>query len=275
MTEIERIDRAANIVREALGEAEIGVVLGSGLGDYAKYLEDARILPYADIPGFPLSTVPGHAGELWSGLLHGKRVLMMRGRFHCYEGHPLNDVVLPVRVMARLGIKTLILTNAAGAVNVDFAPGDLMLITDFINFSGKNPLIGPNIDKLGPRFPDMSRAYDKRLRAIAGQVAAEKGIGLREGVYAWLNGPCYETPAEIRMLRVLGADAVGMSTVPETIAAVHAGLHVLGISCLTNMAAGILDTPLSHEEVTKTANRVREDFRSLLDGVIAALKPAE
>jgi len=271
MTELERIDRAAAYVREVLGEADIGVVLGSGLGDYVEALSDARMVPYAEIPGFPRSTVPGHAGELWAGTLHGKRVLMMRGRFHSYEGHPLEDVVLPIRVMARLGIGTLILTNAAGAVNTAFAPGDLMLISDFINFSGKNPLTGPNIDALGPRFPDMSRAYDKRLRAIAGEAAAESGIALREGVYAWFNGPTYETPAEIRMARVMGADAVGMSTVPETIAAVHAGMKVLGISCLTNMAAGILDAPLSHAEVTETAERVRGTFRALLDGTIRRL----
>ena len=229
------------------------------------------MIPYAEIPEFPRSTVPGHAGELWAGRLHGKRVLMMRGRFHAYEGHPLEDLVRPIRVMARLGIKTLILTNAAGAVNTDYAPGDLMLISDFINFSGKNPLIGPNIDELGPRFPDMSRAYDKRLRAIAGEVALKNGISLREGVYAWFNGPTYETPAEIRMVRVMGADAVGMSTVPETIAAVHAGMRVLGISCLTNMAAGILPEPLSHREVMETAERVRDTFRTLLDGVIERL----
>ena len=183
----------------------------------------------------------------------------------------MNDVVLPIRAMARMGVQDVILTNAAGAVNVDFAPGDLMLITDFINFSGKNPLTGPNVDGLGPRFPDMSRAYDKRLRAIAAEAALERGITLREGVYAWFNGPTYETPAEIRMARVLGADAVGMSTVPETIAAVHAGMRVLGVSCLTNMAAGILDAPLSHQEVMETGERVRGTFRELLDGVIEKL----
>lgn len=271
MREIERIDRAAAYIREALGEADLAVVLGSGLGDYAEALQDARMIPYADIPGFPPATVAGHAGEMWAGLLHGKRVLMMKGRFHSYEGHSLADVVLPVRAMARMGVKDLILTNAAGSVNVDFAPGDLMLITDFINFSGKNPLTGPNVDELGPRFPDMSRAYDRRLRAIACEVARERGIVLREGVYAWFNGPTYESPAEVRMARVLGADAVGMSTVPETIAAVHAGMRVLGVSCLTNMAAGILDAPLSHQEVVETGERVRGTFRALLDGVIASI----
>ena len=271
MREIERIDKAAAYIREALGTADIAVVLGSGLGDYVEALTEARMIPYSEIPGFPVSTVAGHAGELWAGSLHGKRVLMMRGRFHSYEGHPLNDVVLPIRAMARMGVKDLILTNAAGAVNVDFAPGDLMLITDFINFSGKNPLTGPNVDEIGPRFPDMSRAYDKRLRAIAAEAAQERGITLREGVYAWFNGPTYETPAEIRMARVLGADAVGMSTVPETIAAVHAGMRVLGVSCLTNMAAGILDAPLSHQEVMETGERVRGTFRALLDGVVEKL----
>ena len=271
MREIERIDKAAAYIKEALGQADIAVVLGSGLGDYVEALTDARMIPYSEIPGFPMSTVAGHAGELWAGMLHGKRVLMMRGRFHSYEGHPLNDVVLPIRAMARMGVQDVILTNAAGAVNVGFAPGDLMLITDFINFSGKNPLTGPNVDELGPRFPDMSRAYDKRLRAIAAEAALERGITLREGVYAWFNGPTYETPAEIRMARVLGADAVGMSTVPETIAAVHAGMRVLGVSCLTNMAAGILDAPLSHQEVMETGERVRGTFRELLDGVIEKL----
>ena len=271
MSELARIDTAAEYIRQVLGTAEIGVVLGSGLGDYVQALEDARMVPYDEIPNFPHPTVAGHAGELWAGTLHGKRVLMMRGRYHAYEGHPLNDVVLPIRVMARLGVKTLILTNAAGAVNVNFAPGDLMLITDFINFSGKNPLTGPNLDAFGPRFPDMSRAYDRRLRALAAEVARQRGITLREGVYAWFNGPTYETPAEIRMARVMGADAVGMSTVPETIAAVHAGMEVLGISCLTNMAAGILDEPLSHQEVMETGERVRDTFRALVDGVIEAV----
>ena len=271
MNEMERIDRAAEYIRRALGSADTAIVLGSGLGDYVQSLTDARVIPYDEIPGFPQATVPGHAGELWLGDLNGKKVMMMRGRFHAYEGHPLNDVVLPVRAMARLGVRTLILTNAAGAVNLQFAPGDLMLITDFINLSGKNPLTGPNLDALGPRFPDMSRAYDRRLRAIASQAALDRGIQLREGVYAWFNGPSFETPAEIRMARILGADAAGMSTVPETIAAVHADMKVLGISCLTNMAAGILDAPLSHHEVMETAERVRGTFRSLLDGILSML----
>lgn len=271
MNEMERIDCAAAYIREALGAAEIGLVLGSGLGGYVEALQEARMAPYSEIPGFPQSTVAGHAGEMWSGLLHGKRVLMMRGRFHAYEGHELRDVTLPVRVMARMGVKTLILTNAAGAVNTAFKPGELMLISDFINLSGKNPLIGPNLEAFGPRFPDMSRAYDPSLRALAREVAKREGIVLREGVYTWMNGPTYETPAEVRMARILGSDAVGMSTVPETIVAVHSGMKVLGISCLTNMAAGILDAPLSHQEVMETGERVRDTFRRLLDGVIGGL----
>lgn len=271
MTEMERIDCAAAYIKEHIGTADIGVVLGSGLGDYVQAMDDTRMVPYSQIPGFPQSTVAGHAGELYTGNLYGKRVMMMRGRFHAYEGHELSDVTLPIRVMARLGVKALILTNAAGAVNAAWNPGDLMLITDFINLSGKNPLIGRNLDEFGPRFPDMSRAYDRELCKIAREVACEAGITLREGVYAWLNGPTYETPAEIRMVRVLGGDAVGMSTVPETIVAVHSGMKVLGVSCLTNMAAGILDQPLSHQEVMETGERVRGIFRSLLDGVIARM----
>ena len=271
MTEIERIDRAADYIRGVAGEADIAVVLGSGLGDYVEALTDARMIPYSEIPGFPMSTVAGHAGELWAGMLHGKRVLMMRGRFHSYEGHPLNDVVLPIRAMARMGVQDVILTNAAGAVNVDFAPGDLMLITDFINFSGKNPLTGPNVDGLGPRFPDMSRAYDKRLRAIAAEAALERGITLREGVYAFFTGPCYETAAEIRAYHILGADAIGMSTVPETTVANYLGMRVLGIACITNMATGIARTPHSHEEVLAIANASSKRFCRLLEQVLSEM----
>ena len=272
MSEMERIDRAADYVRDVLGTAEIAIVLGSGLGDYAEVLTDAQVAPYHDIPGFPESTVPGHAGELYTGNLYGRRVMMMRGRFHSYEGYPLSDVTLPIRVVARLGVKALILTNAAGAVNTSFAPGELMLIDDYINFSGQNPLRGENLEAFGPRFPDMSRAYDRELRALALDVAERENITLRQGVYAWFNGPCYETPAEIRMARVLGADAVGMSTVPETIVAVHSGLRVLDVSCLTNMAAGILDQPLSHQEVVETGAKARASFRRLLDGVVQGME---
>lgn len=265
------IHAAAAAIRAACGGAEIAVVLGSGLGDYAEALEDAKSIAYADIPGFPTSTAPGHAGRWHCGLLHGKRVCMMQGRLHAYEGYDMRQVTFPMRVMKELGVKTLILTNAAGGVNTSFAPGDLMLIKDFINLSGKNPLIGPNLDELGPRFPDMSHAYDVKLQQLTEDVAQKLGISLKKGIYCWLNGPTYETPSEIKMVRVLGADAVGMSTAPETIVARHAGMDVLGISCITNMAAGILDQPLSHQEVMETGAKVKDTFRALIDGVIAQL----
>lgn len=271
MATYEQIEAAARAIRERVGEAEIGVILGSGLGDYAQALTDAKYIDYRDIPGFPVSTAPGHAGRWWTGTLHGKRVCMMQGRFHAYEGYDLGEVTMPVRVMTLLGVKTLIVTNAAGGVNLGFTPGDLMILTDCINFSGKNPLTGPNLDQFGPRFPDMSRCYDRELIALCQGQADRLGIPVRQGVYMWFNGPCYETPAEIRLARVVGVDAVGMSTVPETIVARHCGIRVLGVSCITNMAAGILDQPLCHEEVTEVANRVRTTFRSLLDAVIEAM----
>ena len=268
MDEMKRIDEAAAKVLAVCGKADIGVILGSGLGDYAEALEDAVRLPYSEIPGFPRSTVAGHAGMWCCGTLHGKRVVMMQGRFHYYEGYGMKDVTLPVRVMQKIGVKTLIVTNAAGGVNLGYHPGELMVIGDMFSMTAQNPLIGPNLDAFGPRFPDMSCAFDKELRALAHECANEQGFALREGVYAQMTGPTYETPAEIRMLRTLGADAVGMSTVPEVIVARHGGMRVLGISCITNMAAGILDQPLNHAEVTETANRVKGQFRSLLDGII-------
>ena len=268
MDEMKRIDEAAAKVLAVCGKADIGVILGSGLGEYAEALEDAVKLPYSEIPGFPRSTVAGHAGMWCCGTLHGKRVVMMQGRFHYYEGYGMKDVTLPVRVMQKIGVKTLIVTNAAGGVNLSYHPGDLMVIGDMFSMTAQNPLIGPNLDAFGPRFPDMSCAFDKELRALAHECANEQGFALREGVYAQMTGPTYETPAEIRMLRTLGADAVGMSTVPEVIVARHGGMRVLGISCITNMAAGILDQPLNHAEVTETANRVKGQFRSLLDGII-------
>ena len=268
MDEMKRIDEAAAKVLAVCGKADIGVILGSGLGDYAEALEDAVKLPYSEIPGFPRSTVAGHAGMWCCGTLHGKRVVMMQGRFHYYEGYGMKDVTLPVRVMQKIGVKTLIVTNASGGVNLGYHPGELMVIGDMFSMTAQNPLIGPNLDAFGPRFPDMSCAFDKELRALAHECANEQGFALREGVYAQMTGPTYETPAEIRMLRTLGADAVGMSTVPEVIVARHGGMRVLGISCITNMAAGILDQPLNHAEVTETANRVKGQFRSLLDGII-------
>ena len=268
MDEMKRIDEAAAKVLAVCGKADIGVILGSGLGDYAEALEDAVKLPYSEIPGFPRSTVAGHAGMWCCGTLHGKRVVMMQGRFHYYEGYGMKDVTLPVRVMQKIGVKTLIVTNAAGGVNLGYHPGELMVIGDIFSMTAQNPLIGPNLDAFGPRFPDMSCAFDKELRVLAHECANEQGFALREGVYAQMTGPTYETPAEIRMLRTLGADAVGMSTVPEVIVARHGGMRVLGISCITNMAAGILDQPLNHAEVTETANRVKGQFRNLLDRII-------
>ena len=268
MDEMKRIDEAAAKVLAVCGKADIGVILGSGLGDYAEALEDAVKLPYSEIPGFPRSTCAGHAGMWCCGTLYGKRVVMMQGRFHYYEGYGMKDVTLPVRVMQKIGVKTLIVTNAAGGVNLGYHPGELMVIGDMFSMTAQNPLIGPNLDAFGPRFPDMSCAFDKELRALAHECANEQGFALREGVYAQMTGPMYETPAEIRMLRTLGADAVGMSTVPEVIVARHGGMRVLGISCITNMAAGILDQPLNHAEVTETANRVKGQFRNLLDRII-------
>lgn len=268
MDEMKKIDEAAAKVLAVCGKADIGVILGSGLGDYAEALEDAVKLPYSEIPGFPRSTVAGHAGMWCCGTLYGKRVVMMQGRFHYYEGYSMKDVTLPVRVMQKIGVKTLVVTNAAGGVNLGYHPGELMVIGDMFSMTAQNPLIGPNLDAFGPRFPDMSCAFDKELRALAHECANEQGFALREGVYAQMTGPTYETPAEIRMLRTLGADAVGMSTVPEVIVARHGGMRVLGISCITNMAAGILDQPLNHAEVTETANRVKGQFRNLLDRII-------
>ncbi len=268
---LQRVQTAAAAIEKACGKAEIGMILGSGLGDYVEALENKKSIAYAQVPGFPVSTVEGHAGMWHTGTLHGKTVCMMQGRFHAYEGYDLQDVTLPVRVMQWLGVKTLIVTNAAGGANKSFQAGDLMVITDFINLTGKNPLTGPNIQELGPRFPDMSFAYDRELQALAMQTAEKQGIKLQKGVYCWFNGPNYETPAEIRMATILGGDAVGMSTVPETLVARHGGMRVLGISCITNMAAGILDQPLNHQEVMETGIRVRDTFRRLLDGVIQAL----
>lgn len=247
---------------------KIGLILGSGWGDFAETMQGALRIPYGEVPGFHTSTVPGHAGEWAFGELSGQKTAMMVGRLHYYEGHWLKDITLPVRVMKQLGVETLIVTNAAGGVNTGFEVGDLMLITDHINMTGVNPLFGPNLDEFGPRFPDMSKAYDPDLMAMAKAVARDQGLNIREGVYAQMTGPSFETPAEIRMLRVLGADAVGMSTVPEVIAARHSGIKVLGVSCITNMAAGVLDQPLSHEEVMEVSNRVKGGFRKFLSEVV-------
>lgn len=249
----------------------VGMILGSGLGTLADEIANPFIIPYSEIPHFAKSEAVGHANELVIGQLMGKTVVAMKGRFHYYEGFSLDEVTFPVRVMKALGVEDLIITNACGAVNTSFNPGDLMLITDHINLVGTNPLIGPNNSELGTRFPDVSQVYNLNLRHIASQVAQEQNIVLQQGVYAWWSGPAYETPAEIRMIRILGADAVGMSTVPEALVATHGNMRVLGISCLTNMACGILDQPLSHSEVIEVAALVREKFVKLVKETISRM----
>ena len=265
------IRRAADYIAARTGEApRMALVLGSGLGALADELESPIVIPYGEIPGFPVSTAPGHAGRLVAGGLGGKRVLAMQGRFHYYEGHALERVVFPARVFRAMGVQRLFLTNAAGGANPDFSPGDFMVIRDHLNLTGQNPCIGPNDESLGSRFFDMSKAYSPALRQAAKEAARELGLGLHEGVYAWFTGPSFETPAEIRMARTLGADAVGMSTVPEVIAAVHCGLEVLGISCITNMAAGMLDQPITGEEVLEISAKRRPEFTALVRRIVAA-----
>ena len=269
MTDYEKIKAAAEYIRSHVSiRPTIGLVLGSGLGGYADTLEDAVRIPYSEIPNFPVPTIPGHSGALVFGTKYGQEVVVLQGRIHYYEGLPQQEIRLPIRVLAALGIKTVVLTNACGGVNLDFKPGDLMLISDHINFSGANPLIGPNMDEFGPRFPDMSDLYTASLRAQIKEKAQEAGIFLQEGVYAMYSGPNYETPAEIRIFRIMGADTVGMSTVPEAIVAGDCGMQVVGVSCITNMAAGVLPVKLSHEEVTETVNRVKEVFQKLIDMIV-------
>ncbi|MDN6141344.1 MAG: purine-nucleoside phosphorylase [Tetragenococcus halophilus] len=258
------------IKSKGIGNVEFGLILGSGLGELAEEIEDAQTINYDQIPHFPVSTVTGHAGQLVYGTLAGKKVLAMQGRFHYYEGYSMQTVTYPVRVMAALKAHSLIVTNAAGGVNLDFTPGDLMLITDHINFMGSNPLFGANIDELGPRFPDMSEAYRLSYRTKAKEVAERQNIHLKEGIYMGFSGPTYETPAEVRFARTAGADAVGMSTVPEVIVACHSGLNVLGISCVTNLAAGMQKT-LDHKEVVATTERVKIDFKTLVKETLKAL----
>jgi purine-nucleoside phosphorylase len=249
----------------------IGLILGSGLGSFADSFQDRTIIPFSEIPHFPASTVPGHSGNLISGNVEGVAAVALQGRIHLYEGYSIAEVAFPARVLSDLGIRALIVTNAAGGINKEFQPGDWMLITDHINLMGANPLVGANLDVLGPRFPDMTEAYAPRLRKIALEVAREQGISLQQGVYAGLCGPSYETPAEIRMLRVLGADAVGMSTIPEVIIAGHMGIPVLGLSCITNMAAGILPQKLTHQEVIDTTEQAKDCFMVLLKDIIPRL----
>lgn len=247
---------------------EIAIVLGSGLGALGDSLEEAEQIAYEELPHWKSSTAPGHQGRLIFGLLGGKPVLCMQGRLHFYEGYTQKEITYPIRVMAKLGIKNLILSNAAGGINTDFQPGDLMLITDHINFLGENPLMGPNEADFGVRFCDMSYAYHPELRKIALEAAAEIGCPLQQGVYVATTGPSYETPAEIRMFRLWGASAVGMSTVPEVIVANHSGLKTMAISCITNMAAGVLDQPLTEEEVLTTGERSGAIFRQLIQKIV-------
>lgn len=269
MMENTKIQTAATYIKEKLAkQPRIGLILGSGLGVLAEDISEPVKIPYNEIPGFPVSTVEGHAGQLVCGQLSGVEVIAMQGRFHYYEGYSMEKVTFPVRVMKELGIDKLIVTNAAGGVNESFTPGDLMIITDHINNMGTNPLIGPNDAKYGVRFPDMSSAYSKELRKIAKEAAEKLAINVKEGVYVGNPGPVYETPAEVRMVRVMGGDAVGMSTVPEVIVATHAGIEVLGISCISNMAAGILDQPLSHDEVIETTEKVKSSFLSLVKEIV-------
>ncbi|HEX5875399.1 MAG TPA: purine-nucleoside phosphorylase [Pyrinomonadaceae bacterium] len=268
----ERAEHATRIIRARINvEPRIAVVLGSGLGGFADDFEDATGIPYEEIPGFMRSTAQGHAGRLVVGKVDNVPLVAMQGRVHYYEGYSLEEVTFPVRTFSLLGIKTLILTNAAGGINVQLTQGGLMVLTDHLNLIGDNPLRGANDERFGPRFPDMSSVYSPELQELAIEEAKGIGVEVRRGVYCALSGPSYETPAEIHLLRNLGADAVGMSTVPEAIVARHMGLEVLGISCITNMAAGISDEPINHDEVMATGNRVRESFTELLRRIVAGI----
>jgi purine-nucleoside phosphorylase len=272
---IQSIDAAVAFIRSKSAVVpETGVILGSGLGNVVDAVEIDVAIPYSEIPGAVASTVVGHSGRMILGRASGVPVVVMQGRVHFYEGYEMDEVMFLSRVIGRLGIQRLVVTNAAGGVNTSFVAGDLMLISDHINFMGVNPLRGPNVEDLGVRFPDMTEAYPESLRNIAKDVAGKRGIGVKEGVYLALSGPTYETPAEIRAFRALGADAVGMSTVPEVIAMSHMDIPVLGISCITNMAAGILKQRLTHQEVIDTTTRVQKEFTSLVLGVLEKFSEA-
>lgn len=268
----EAMKEASSYIQSKLSiNPSIGLILGSGLGVLGEEIENPTIIPYKEIPHFPESTVTGHKGQLVAGTLEGKQVIAMQGRFHYYEGYSMKQVTFPVRVMKQLGIESVIVTNAAGGINKSFKPGDLMLITDHINNMGDNPLIGDNDEAFGARFPDMSQVYDRDYIQLAQFCAKELGLSIQKGVYVGNTGPAYETPVEIKMLRTLGGDAVGMSTVPEVTVATHAGMRVLGISCISNMAAGILDQPLTHSEVIETTEKVKETFLQFVKKVIHKL----
>ncbi len=266
----EKLESCLRSVRERTDfRPEVALVLGSGLGDYADEIAVEQTLDYTEIAGFPTSTVAGHKGRFVFGRVQGVPVVVMQGRVHYYEGYPMSDVVLPTRLMGLMGAKKLVLTNAAGGLNPDFRPGEFMLLTDHITTGVPSPLIGPNAEELGPRFPDMSEVYSLRMREIVKGEAAKLGIPLQEGVYVQLTGPAYETPAEVRMCRIWGGDAVGMSTACEALVARHMGMEVCGISCITNMAAGMSKQPLDHKEVQETADRVSVQFKSLITAVTA------
>ena len=272
MSGYDQVAEAADAIRSRLPEVpKIAIVLGSGLGDFADSLDGAVTLPYGELPHWPASRVIGHAGKLVVGKARGRTIAALAGRCHLYEGHDAGRVAFAVRALGLLGVRTLILTNAAGGVNTGFAQGALMVIDDHINLTGQNPLVGENDERFGVRFPDMTEVYSSRLRGLADRAAAAIDLKLPHGIYAALMGPSYETPAEIRYLRTIGADAVGMSTVPEAIAARQMKIEVLGISCITNMAAGVLPRPLDHGEVMATAARVRGQFIALLEGIIGQL----
>lgn len=264
-----KIEETVKFIQEKTNEIpNIGIILGSGLGPLADQIENPTIIPYTEIPNFAQSEAIGHANELVIGTLKGKSVIAMKGRFHYYEGFTPKEITFPVHVMKALGVKNLIITNACGAINTDFEPGDLMIIEDHLNLTGTTPFHGPNDDSMGPRFTDLSETYNKDLQKVAYEAAKDNDISLRKGVYAWWTGPAYETPAEIKMIRILGGDAVGMSTVPEAMTAAYCGLKTLGISCLTNMACGILDEPLSHEKVIEVAKQVEDKFIKLVTDII-------
>ena len=272
---LEQIDQVANAVRSKITVSpRVGLILGSGLNDLAASVQNPVTIPYRDLPNWPVSTVEGHVGQLVIGELEDQYVLVMQGRVHFYEGYSMGQVTLPVRVMQRLGLEIMIVTNAAGGVNPDFVPGDVMLITDNLNLmgmSGLNPLMGPNLDELGPRFPDMSQAYDKELSAIARKVSQEQGINLREGVYCGLSGPSFESPADLRFLRLAGSDAVGMSTVPEVIVARHGGLRVLGLSGISNKANLDGSTVTTHQEVIEAGKVITPKVEKIIRGVLKSL----
>ena len=272
MEYFDQCQAAASLLRERVrGVPDVAVVLGSGLGDFAARLTGAVTTPYGDIPHWPASAVIGHAGTLVAGTLAGRRVAALSGRAHFYEGHDLRAVTFAARALGLLGVKQIILTNAAGGINLAFRPGTLMVIDDHINLLGSNPLVGANDERFGVRFPDMTEVYSQRLRGIADATAAATGVAIAHGVYVAVHGPSYETPAEIRFLRTIGADAVGMSTVPEALVARHMGMEVLGVSCITNPAAGVLPEPLHHDEVMEVARRVRGEFSRLLEGIVERL----